>query len=228
MLALKRDLAYQISERWLSRETIFLPIRIADDVCNFMSEKKKSGNRNFNNDSGRNCCLAWLRERRSGGLLSTPTADPFVAEEAAARQAGPRAVSAHVGQVCVFGGGSSLSFPPLSSVFEGVSPVLFKLWSSLVDCVAPGVSVSGHVRPLQALYVSHIERLLEAVFVAFLKCPSVTIASGEFAIKTTLGRPFWISDQPIGACTSVEWLQCWGLQPVQGPQHSWWIRSSGC
>ena len=150
--------------------------------------KKKSGNRNFNNDSGRNCCLAWLRERRSGGLLSTPTADPFVAEEAVARKAGPRAVSAHVGQVCVYGGGSSLSFPPLSSVFEGVSPVLFKLWSSLVDCVAPGVSVSGHVRPLQALYVSHIERLLEAVFVAFLKCPSVTIASGEFAIKTTLGR----------------------------------------
>ena len=59
--------------------------------------------------------------------MSTPTAGPFVAEEADARQAGPRAVSAHVGQVWVFGGGSSLSFPPLSFVFEGVSPVLFKL-----------------------------------------------------------------------------------------------------
>ena len=44
MLALKRVLAYQIDERWLSRETIFLPIRIANDVCNFMREKKKSGN----------------------------------------------------------------------------------------------------------------------------------------------------------------------------------------
>ena len=188
MLALKRVLAYQINERWLSRETIFLPIRIANDVCNFMREKKKIRERNFNNDSGRNCCLAWLREQRSGRLLSTPTGGPFVAEEADARQAGPRAVSAHVGQVWVFGGGSSLSFPPLSFVFEGVSPVLFKLWSRLVDCVAPGVSVRDHVRPLQAVYVSHIERRLEAVFVAFLKCPSVTIASGEFAIKTTLGR----------------------------------------
>ena len=49
------------------------------------------------------------------------------AEEANARQTGPHAVSAHVGQVSVFGGGSSLSFPPLSFVFEGVSPVLFKL-----------------------------------------------------------------------------------------------------
>ena len=47
-------------------------------------------------------CLAWLRERRSGRLLSTPTEGPFVAEEADARQAGPRAVSAHVGQVWVF------------------------------------------------------------------------------------------------------------------------------
>ena len=148
MLALKRVLAYQINERWLSRETIFLPIRIANDVCNFMREKTKSGNRNFNNDRGGICCLAWLRERRSGRLLSTPTSGTFVAEEADARQAGPRAVSAHVGQVWVFGGGSSLSFPPLSFVFEGVSPVLFKLWSNLVDCVAPGVSVSGHVRPL--------------------------------------------------------------------------------
>ena len=40
-------------------------------------------------------CLAWLRERRSGRLLSTPTEGPFVAEEADARQAGPRAVSSH-------------------------------------------------------------------------------------------------------------------------------------
>ena len=62
----------------------------------------ESGKRNFNNESGRNCCLAWLRERRSGWLLSSPTAGPFVAEEADARQAGPRAVSAHVGQVWVF------------------------------------------------------------------------------------------------------------------------------
>ena len=72
-------------------------------------------------------CLAWLRERGSGRLLYIPTAGPFVAEEADARQAGPHAVSARVGQVWVFSGGSSLSFPPLSFVFEGVSPVLFRL-----------------------------------------------------------------------------------------------------
>ena len=30
-------------------------------------------------------CLAWLRERGSGRLLSTPTEGPFVAEEADAR-----------------------------------------------------------------------------------------------------------------------------------------------
>ena len=59
--------------------------------------------------------------------MHTLTAGSFMAEEADARQAGPRAVWAHVGQVWVFGGGSSLSFPPLSFVFEGVSPVLFKL-----------------------------------------------------------------------------------------------------
>ena len=70
---------------------------------------------------------AWLRERGSGRLLSTPTAGAFVAEEADARQAGPHAVSAHVGQVWVVSGGKSLSFPPLSFVFEGISPVLFKL-----------------------------------------------------------------------------------------------------
>ena len=51
----------------------------------------------------------------------------FVAEEAYARQAGPCAVSAHLVQVWVFGGGSSLSFSPLSFVFERVSPVIFKL-----------------------------------------------------------------------------------------------------
>ena len=50
-----------------------------------------------------------------------------MAEEADARQAGPHAVSAHVGQVWVFSGGSSLNFPNMSFVFEGVSPVLFKL-----------------------------------------------------------------------------------------------------
>ena len=50
-----------------------------------------------------------------------------MAEEADARQAGPHALSAHVGQVWVFGGGSSLSFPSLPFVFEGVSRVLFKL-----------------------------------------------------------------------------------------------------
>ena len=92
-----------------------------------MREKKNSGTRNFNNDWGGICGLDRPRERRSGRVLSTPTSGPFVAEEADARQAGPRAVSAHVGQVWVFGGGSSLSFPPLSFVFEGVSPVLFKL-----------------------------------------------------------------------------------------------------
>ena len=61
-------------------------------------------------------------------LLSTPTAGPFMAEQANAGQAGPLAVLAHVGQVWVFGGGSiHLSFHRLSFFFEGVSPVLFKL-----------------------------------------------------------------------------------------------------
>ena len=55
-----------------------------------------------------------------------------------------------------------------------------------MDCVAQGVSVSGRVRPLQAVYVTNIERRLEAVFVAFLRCPSVTKASGEFAIQDHL------------------------------------------
>ena len=55
-----------------------------------------------------------------------------------------------------------------------------------MDCVAPSVSVSGHVRPLQAVHVTHIERLLEAVFVAFLRCPSVSMASGGFAIQDHL------------------------------------------
>ena len=57
-----------------------------------------------------------------------------------------------------------------------------------MDCVVPGLSVSGHVRPLQADYVTHIERLLEAVFVEFLRCPSVTMANGEFAIQDHLGQ----------------------------------------
>ena len=103
-------------------------------------------------------CLAWLHKWRSARLLSTPTAGPFVAEQANAGQAGPLEVLAHVGQVWVFGGGSiHLSFHRLSFVFEGVSPVLFKLWSNLVECVTPGVSISSHVRPLVAVYVTHIE-----------------------------------------------------------------------
>ena len=39
---------------------------------------------------------------------------------------------------------------------------------------------------LQAVYVTHIETHPEAVFVAFLRCPSVTMASGEFAIQDHL------------------------------------------
>ena len=132
-------------------------------------------------------CLAWLNEWRSAGLLSTPTAGPFVAEQANAGQAGPLAVLAHVGQVWVFGGGSiHLSFHRLSFFFEGVSPVLFKLWSSLVECVVPGVSISSHVRPLVAVYVLHWDFLRQSV--VFLRCPSVTMASGEFATQDHLGQ----------------------------------------
>ena len=127
----------------------------------------------FANKDQEGCCRRRLHRpvRGWGGLCETSRS---------------RAVSTHLGQVWLFGGGSRLSFSALSFVFEGVSPVLFKLWSSLVDCVAPGFSVSGNVRPLQAVYVTHIERLLDAVFVAFLRCPSVTMASGEFDIQDHL------------------------------------------
>ena len=68
---------------------------------------------------------------------------PFVAEEADARQAGPPAVSAHVGQVWVFGGGSSLSFPPLSSNCEAA------LWRGLCGarrlCQRPCQTTAGSV-----------------------------------------------------------------------------------
>ena len=136
-----------------------------------------------------NVCLAWLRKRRSGRLLSTPTAGPFVAEEADRdRQVLVHCRHMKVKQVWVFRGGSSLSFRSSSVVclWGSLSGSLQTVKQPCGLCGARRLYISGHVRPLLAVYVTHIERLLQAVFVAFLKCPSVTIASGEFAIQDHL------------------------------------------
>ena len=55
------------------------------------------------------------------------------------------------------GGGGGEGLPPLSLVFELIFPVHFKLGSSLVDCVAPGHTVSGKVGPLPVVDVAGSE-----------------------------------------------------------------------
>ena len=95
-------------------------------------------------------------------------------------ETGPRAVS--VGKSNAWcGGRGGTDLPPLSLVFEWIFPVHFELGSSLVDCVAPGHTVSSKVRPLPVVDVAGSERLLSAVLDSLLWSPSLTMASGKFA-----------------------------------------------
>ena len=99
------------------------------------------------------------KDLRSFFTLST--AGTFVADQADAGEAGPRAVSA--GKCDVWcGGGGEEGLPPLSFVFERFSPVRFELGSSLVDLVTSGHTVSIKVRALFVVDVTSGERLLQA------------------------------------------------------------------
>ena len=53
---------------------------------------------------------------------------------------------------------------------------------SLVDSATPGNTVSSESRPLAVVDTAGTQGLLQRVLVAFLGCPSVTVASREFAI----------------------------------------------
>ena len=57
---------------------------------------------------------------------------------------------------------------------------------SLTDDVAPGVSSQS--RPLAMVNVAGTEGLLQGVLITFLWCPSVTVASGKFALQGYLGQ----------------------------------------
>ena len=77
----------------------------------------------------------------------TSTAGALVADQTNAGETGRWAVTAGKRNVWC-GGGGGTGLPPLSLVFEWDFPVHFELGNSLVDCVAPGHSVSSKVRPL--------------------------------------------------------------------------------
>ena len=57
-----------------------------------------------------------------------------------------------------------------------------------MDCVAPGHTVSGKVRPLLVVDVAGSERLLQVVLESLLWSPSLTMASGEFAEQDDLWK----------------------------------------
>ena len=77
--------------------------------------------------------------------------------------------------------------PPLSFFHEGGPVGVFEGGDgTAVDGVPPGFAVCGKCRPLAMVDVTGIEGLLETVLVAFLWCPSVTMASGKFTIQGNL------------------------------------------
>ena len=99
----------------------------------------------------------------------------------------------------------------------GVSPWgwlsrVFKGGDNLVDGTAPGLTVSSKCQPL-------VEGLLEGVFKTFLWRPSVSVASGEFAIQGYIGEAmpssFWRHALPIITVTSATWPLCRWFVPDQ-------------
>ena len=124
--------------------------------------------------------MAWLRKQRFKKLVHVDVDCRLVADQIDAGETGLRAVTAGKRNVWC-GGGGSTGLPPLSLLFEWIFPVHFELGSSLVDCVAPGHTVSSKVRPLLVVHVAGGESLLQAVLQSLLWSPSLTMASGKFA-----------------------------------------------
>ena len=54
--------------------------------------------------------------------------------------------------------------------------------------VAPSLAVSSKCQPLAVVNIAGTKEFLELVFVTFLWCPSVAVASGEFSVQHHLGQ----------------------------------------
>jgi hypothetical protein len=75
----------------------------------------------------------------------------------------------------------------------------------LVDNVALGLTVSSKCRPLVVANVAGTEGLFERVFEALLRCSSVTVASGEFAVQCCLGEAV-VLILVISSCSRISML----------------------
>jgi hypothetical protein len=75
-----------------------------------------------------------------------------------------------------------LALPSIVFFLQIVPAGVLKGGDGLVDNVAPGLTVSNKYRPLVVVNVAGTEGLLEGVFEALLRCPSVTVTSGKFAL----------------------------------------------
>ena len=70
-----------------------------------------------------------------------------------------------------------------------------------MDDVALGVAVSSESRPPAMVSVAGTEALLQGVLVALLWCPSVTVASGEFAVQGYLGQAMIVHSGDVSCPT---------------------------
>ena len=124
-----------------------------------------------------------------------------MAKEADARQASPATVVAVESLVWVYSWCCFANFPPEPFVPQGGPAVALKRGDSLMDGTAPGLADSSKSGPLVVVYVAVAKRLLQTVLVPLLRCPSVTMASGEFAVQGYLGQAMLLhsGDMPCPA-----------------------------
>ena len=104
-------------------------------------------------------------------------------------KADPRAVSAGEGHVWC-GGGAGL--PSLTLVLEYIPPVLFKFSDSLVDRMAPGITVCSQIWPALMVNMACGEGLFEAVVVWVLGAPLSLWPAESSPYNTIIGR-WWSS-----------------------------------
>ena len=84
-----------------------------------------------------------------------------------------------------------MDLPHAAFLPEVDSAGVLKGEDDLVDDAAPDLTVSCNSRPLVVVNVAGTEDLLEGVFITFLWCPSVTVASGESTIQGYLGQAIY-------------------------------------
>ena len=82
-----------------------------------------------------------------------------------------------------YGCWSFSDLPPAAFLPEIGPAGVLRCGDDLVDGAAPGLTVSSECKPLMVVIVASTEGLLAGVFITFLWCSSITVASGDFTIQ---------------------------------------------